>query len=101
MNHEGEVNSDLKGGMISASVSGTPSQELLAWMIDGFKRYNGEITVMDASEETIEQFYFENARLTGLSLRYKAENKPATVTKLTIVTPLLQINNAYFENLTL
>jgi len=101
INRSGEVNSDLKGGMIAASVSGVPSQELLAWMFDNFKRFNGEITVMDISEETIEQVYFDNARLTGLMLHYKAENQPNTVTRLSIVADKLQINNAYFENLTL
>ncbi len=99
MNRNGEVTTGLKGGLFTASIFGTPSPEILAWMFDHFKRFNGEITVMDTSEETIEQVYFEGARLTGLALHYKADSDPVTVTKLTMVVESLQIDNAYFENL--
>jgi len=99
MNRNGEVSTGLKGGQFTASIIGPPSQEILAWMFDHFKQFNGEITVLDPTEETIEQVYFEKARLTGLTLHYKAENEPTTVTKLSIVVDSLKIDNAYFENL--
>jgi len=99
MNRNGEVCTGLKGGMLTASVIGTPSQMLLAWMFDHTKKFNGEVTVMDSYDETIEQVFFEQARLTGLNLNYKAANEPNTVTTLTMVVDNLQIGNAYFENL--
>lgn len=99
INRAGEVCTGLKGGVITVAVQGLPSEELLAWMFDHAKEYNGEVTVMDESEETIEQVYFEQARLTDLTLQYKAENKPNMVTKLTIYAENFKINDAYFENL--
>jgi len=99
MNRNGEVCTGLKGGLFTATVTGTPSEALLAWMFDHTKKFNGEVTVMDLYEETIEQIYFEQARLTGLSLNYKAVNTPNTVTTLTMVVDSLQIGDAYFENL--
>jgi hypothetical protein len=99
MNRDGEVCTGLKGGRFTVSIIGVPSDELLAWMFDHVKKFNGEVTVMDTSEETLEQVYFEQARLTDLSLHYKAENSPNTVTTLKMVVESLRINNAYFENL--
>ena len=99
LKQNGEVCTGLKGGIFTVSIIGTPSMEILAWMFDHVKKFNGEITVMDPSEETIEQVYFEKARLTGLKLQYKAANAPPTVTVLTMVVDSLQIDNAYFENL--
>ncbi|MDR2148868.1 MAG: hypothetical protein LBE91_20705 [Tannerella sp.] len=100
-NLNGEVNTGVKGGMFTASVVGTPSRELLAWMFDHTKKFNGEVTVMDTYNETIEQVYFEEARLTGLKLHYKAENIPDTVTVLTMIVDSLQIGDAYFEKFNL
>ena len=99
MKQNGEVCTGLKGGVFTASIIGTPSMEILAWIFDHVKKFNGEITVMDPSEENIEQVYFEQARLTGLQLQYKAGNTPHTVTLLTMVVDSLQIDNAYFENI--
>ncbi|MDR3095068.1 MAG: hypothetical protein LBU62_10595 [Bacteroidales bacterium] len=99
MNRDGEVCSDLKGGLFEMSIIGEPSDELLAWMFDHAKKFNGEVTVTDTSEETLEQVYFEQARLTHLSIHYKADNTPNTVTELKMAVDNLRIGNAYFENL--
>ena len=99
MNRNGEVCTGLKGGLFTVSIIGTPSMELLAWMFDHVKKFNGEVTVMDPYEETIEQVYFEKARLTGLLLNYKSDQSPTTVTKLTMVVDSLQIDNAHFDKL--
>lgn len=99
MKRNGEINTGLKGGLFTASIIGGPSDELLAWMFDHTKKFNGEVTVMDSAEETLEQVYFEQARLTGLILHYRAADKPHTVTKLTMVVESLQIDKVLFERL--
>ena len=99
MNRNGEVCTGLKGGVVTVSIIGSPSMEILAWMFDHVKKFNGEVTAMDPYEETIEQVYFEKARLTGLLVDYKSSNTPTTVTKLTMVVESLQIDNANFDNL--
>jgi hypothetical protein len=99
IDRDGEVSSDLRGGLVTMSIIGEPSDELLAWMFDHVKKYNGEVTVMDASEETLEQVYFEDARLVYLFIHYRAEDKPNTVTELKMSANNMRIGNAYFENL--
>jgi hypothetical protein len=95
----GEICTGLKGGTLTLSIIGKPTVELLGWMFGHVKRYNGEVTVMDTEEETLEQVYFEEARCTDLTLSYKANGKPHTVTTLELLTERMQIGNAYFENL--
>lgn len=99
INRVGEVCSGLKGGLIDLEIAGSPSEDLLGWMFDHTKRYNGEVTLLDGKYETQEQLYFEEARCVDLTLHYSAEEKPDTVTRLKIAAKQLQIGNAYFENL--
>jgi len=95
----GEVFTGLKGGILNVSINGTPSMPVLAWMFDHVKKFNGEVTIMDPWKKTIENIRFEQARLTGLLLHYKAGDEPNTVTKLSMVVESMQIGNAYFEKL--
>jgi hypothetical protein len=99
IDRNGEVSSDLQGGLFTMFIIGEPSDELLAWMFDHAKKYNGEVTILDASEETLEQVYFEDARLVCLNVHYKAEDNPNTTTELKMAVDNIRIGNAYFENL--
>jgi len=99
ISREGEVCTSLKGGTISLSVIGKPSDDLLGWMFDHTKRYNGEVTILDNKYETLEQVCFEEARCVDLTLHYKAEEKPNTITRLQIVAKEIQIGNAFFEEI--
>jgi len=99
INREGEVCSGLKGGIFSVSIIGKPTEELLAWMFDHIKRYNGEITILDGKYGTLEQVYFEEARCVDLTIQYKPEDKPCTITKLKIAAGEVRIGNAYFERM--
>ncbi|MDR1222186.1 MAG: hypothetical protein LBL07_04820 [Tannerella sp.] len=101
VNRNGEVCSGLKGGLITLSIIGEPSDEILGWMFDHVKRFNGEVTVLDANEETLEQVYFEEARCMDLTLSYRADGKPHTVTVLKLLVEEMQIGNIYFEKLSL
>jgi hypothetical protein len=42
--------------MFTVSIIGMPSGELLAWMFDHVKKFNGEVTVMDISVGTLEYY---------------------------------------------
>jgi hypothetical protein len=99
INSDGEVSSDLRGGLFTMFMVGEPPDELLAWMFDHVKKYNGEVTIMDTSEETMEQVYFEDVRLIYLHIHYKAEDKPNTVTELKMGANNMRIGDAYFKNL--
>jgi len=99
INHVGEVCSALKGGRIELIISDLPTDELMAWVFDHAKRYNGEITIFDTDEETIEQVYFEKARCVDFKMYYKVEQKPHIQTKLILIAEKIQLGEACFENL--
>lgn len=98
-NHEGEVCSSLRGGLINLELSDLPTDNLMGWVFDHAKRYNGEITIFDTDQETIEQIYFEDARCIDFRLCYKADKKPHTSTNIILATSKLQIGDVHYENL--
>jgi hypothetical protein len=97
VNRDGEVNTGLKSEPFTVSIEGIPSDRLLAWMFDHHKKYDGELSVIDAHEETLEKTVFEQARLVDLQLVYRADRKPNTVTELKLIIESLQIGDACFE----
>ncbi len=98
-NSKGEICTGMFMGVIRIELSETPTDNLMGWVFDHFKHYNGEITIMDASEATtLEQVYFEDARCVDFTLRYKVGEKPVVVSVLTIAAKQMQIENVYFEN---
>lgn len=98
-NRAGEVVSGLNGGEISLTISDVPTNELMAWVFDHFKKYNGEITIMDTDETTLEQIYFENARCIDFKLRYDGLDRPHTKTHLILSVENMQIGNVLFDNI--
>lgn len=98
-NQHGEVCSDLYGGIIRLEVADLPTDKLMAWVFDHARKYNGEVTIFDTKEETIEQVYFENARCIDFKMHYKAGRKPYSITKLVLHVNKIQIGNIHYENL--
>lgn len=101
INHIGEPNSGIKGGLIYLTISTLPTDEIMAWVFDHAKKYSGEITILDTDGETLEQVYFENARCVDFNMQYKATEKPCTSSKLILVVDKMQLGNIHFENLKL
>ena len=97
-NRSGEVASGLKGGEINLTVSDPPTDELMAWVFDHFKKYNGEITIMDTDETTLEQIYFENARCVDFKMRYEALERPHTKTYMKLSVENMKIGDVLFDN---
>ncbi len=94
----GEANSRIKGGMIRLSLSDLPTDELMFWVFDHAKYYNGEISIIDVDGETLEQVYFEEARCVGFNLHYGADTKYSAETRMTLIAQRIQIGEAHFEN---
>lgn len=97
-NRIGEVSSGVKGGVINLSISDIPTRELMAWVFDHFKKYNGEITIIDTDETTLEQIYFENARCVDFKMRYEGLERPHTKTYLKLSVENMQIGDVLFDN---
>lgn len=97
-NRVGEVSSGVKGGVINLSIADMPTRELMAWVFDHFKKYNGEITIMDTDETTLEQLYFENARCVDFKMRYEGLERPHTKTYLKLSVENMRIGDVLFDN---
>lgn len=98
-NRNGEISTDMSMGVINLELAEVPTDSLMGWVFDHFKKYNGEITILDAGEATtLEQVYFEEARCVDFTLCYKPGEKPVVRTILTIAAEKMQIGNVYFEN---
>lgn len=99
INAEGEVCSSIRGGLIHLELSDLPTDDLMGWVFDHAKRYNGEISLFDTDQETIEQVYFEDARCVDFKLCYQVAQKPYTLTKLILLAGKLQIGDVHYENI--
>jgi hypothetical protein len=71
VNKRGEVCGDVLSGNIRVALPVLPTDELLSWALDSYKKLNGEITINDAFEESLERIYFEEGRCVGFRLHYE------------------------------
>ncbi|MDR3338877.1 MAG: hypothetical protein LBT25_02070 [Candidatus Symbiothrix sp.] len=94
----GEVRSSVRAGNIYLSLSDLPTDELMAWIFDHAKYYNGEVTFIDTAGETIEQLYFDEARCVDFNLHYGADTQFCAETRLTLLAQKMRIGDACFEN---
>lgn len=81
----GEVNSDVMAGNILVALPILPNDNIMSWVFDVSKKYNGEITIHDAFQESLEKIYFEEGRPVGFRFHYE----PGTTTNIVL---LLSIN---------
>ena len=98
-NMVGEVSSGIKGGEMNITISDAPTDELMAWVFDHFKKYNGEVTIMDLDGTTLEKVYFENARCVDFKMRYDGIERPHTKTSLKLLVENMRIGDVVFENM--
>jgi len=94
----GEPKSKMKGGTVYLTLSDLPNDELMAWIFDHAKFYNGEITMMDYDGETLNQIYFEEGRCVNFDLHYGSDTLFKPETRLTLNVQRLQSGNVNFEN---
>lgn len=97
-NRAGEVASGVKGGEINLTISDLPTDELMAWVFDHFKKYNGEVTIIDTDGTTLEQIYFENARCVGFKMCYEGLERPHNKTYLKLSVEHIKIGDVLFDN---
>lgn len=95
---EGEVLSDVAGGNIRVALPVFPNDDLLAWVFDHGKKYNGEIVITDANEEVIEKVYFEQARCVEFRLHYEPSETNNIILLMTINVQKMNLGTIEYEN---
>lgn len=98
MNHRGEVNSDVQAGDINVALPILPNDDIMSWVFDPAKKYNGEITFNDAFQESLERVYFEEGRPVSFRLHYEPGETTHVVLLLTINAQRLIIGNTEYKN---
>ncbi len=97
INNVGEPCSEIMGGEIKLSLVNMPADTLMTWMFDHIKRFNGEISIIDAGSSTLEQTYFTNAKCMSIHMHYKLDRAIQTIIELVIWSDCIRIGNTYFE----
>lgn len=96
---EGQVRTEVLAGNIRVALPMLPTDELMAWVFDSSKKYNGEISINDAYEESLEKIYFEEGRCVGFRMHYEpAGSGQDVVLLLTINAQRMIIGDVEYKN---
>lgn len=96
---EGKVRTEVLAGNIRVALSMLPTAELLSWAFDRSKKYNGEITIHDAHEESLDKIYFEEGRLVGFRMHYEPnEDKENVILLLSINAQRMIVGDVEYIN---
>lgn len=96
---EGDVRTSAQISNIQVALPMLPSNELLTWVLDKSKKYNGEITIHDSQEESLDKIYFEEARCVGFRLHYQPSDTGSSVMiLLTINAQRVIVNDVEYIN---
>ena len=94
----GEIKGGIVGGNITVALPILPSDELMTWVFDVSKKYNGEITIHDAFSESLEKIYFEGGRPINFRLHYEPSDTNPVAIVLNISVQRLIIGKSEYIN---
>lgn len=94
----GEVNSDVMAGNILVALPILPNDNIMSWVFDTSKKYNGEITIHDAFQESLEKIYFEEGRPVGFRFHYEPDTTTHIVLLLSINAQRIIIGDSEYKN---
>lgn len=94
----GEVTSQVKGGVITVQLSSLSTNSLFGWFINTRQKANGEILVNGNDKRHKCLLRFEDARCTGFRMQCNSTEK-TPVLMLTISSPKMRMGNTEFDNL--
>lgn len=100
MNMNGNIDSRVYGGIITATISDIPDEQMNWWIVDSFHRHDGEFRFFERGKEINEGaqqiILFQNAHCS----RYKKiiDPKAGVLTTLTIHPRKVRVGNEEFEN---
>lgn len=95
---KGRANSAVTGGNIMVVLPMLPNDKIMSWVLDEHKRYNGEVTINNAFNESLEKVYFEEARPVGFRIHYEPGDGDSVMLLLTINAQRMIIGDAEYIN---
>lgn len=97
-NEKGQVDDGIMAGHIRVVLPMLPNSNILTWVLDSQKKYNGEVTIHDAHQESLERIYFEEARPVNFRFHYEPGDTTNVALCLTINAQRLIIGEAEYIN---
>ncbi|NDV78487.1 type VI secretion system tube protein TssD [Dysgonomonas sp. 511] len=98
VDRKGQVNSDIAGGNIQVALPILPNDDIMSWVFDAERKYNGEVTINDAFSESLEKVYFEEGRPVSFRFHYEPGDTTNVMLLLTINAQKLIIGATEYEN---
>jgi hypothetical protein len=98
MDNKGRASSAVNGGNIRVALPMLPNDNIMSWVFDTDKKYNGEITINDVFGESLEKVYFEEARPVKFRLHYEPGDSINIMLLLTINAQRMIIGDAEYVN---
>ncbi|MDR1501099.1 MAG: hypothetical protein LBT43_01415 [Prevotella sp.] len=95
---DGQVYGDVMAGNIIVALPMLPNDNIMNWVLDASKKYNGEITINDAFCESLERIYFEEGRPVGFRLHYEPGDTTNVILILTINAQKIVIGENEYVN---
>lgn len=96
--NNGKVNSAVRSGNILVALPMLPNDNIMSWVFDSTKKYDGEITINDAFSESLEKVYFEEGRPVGFRFHYEPGDISNLMLLLTINAQRMIIGESEYKN---
>lgn len=94
----GKVRGNVCAGNILVALPMLPNDNIMAWVFDVSRKYNGEITINEAYSESLDKIYFEEARPVNFRLHYEPGDSANLVLFLTINAQRIIIGETEYTN---
>lgn len=94
----GQVDDGITAGNITVALPMLPNGNILNWVFDSQKKYNGEITINDSYSESLERVYFEVGRPINFRMHYEPGETTNILLILTINAQRLIIGQDEYIN---
>lgn len=98
INENGQITSDIRSGNITVALPMLPNENIMGWLFDTQRKYNGEITINNGHDESLEKIYFEEGRPVNFRFHYEPGDTTNILLVLTINAQRLIIGEAEYIN---
>lgn len=98
VNVDGKAQTEVRGGLINATIPGIPPMDIIQWMLDSRKYNDGAVVICDSDDVPLEKIKFTDAACVGMEINYVQKGKGYTGTKLTIQARKISVGNTDINN---
>lgn len=98
VNSDGKAQTEVRGGSITVTIPGIPSDEIIQWAIDSRKYHDGMIVICDDNDMPLEKIRFTDAACIGMDIGYSHKGKGYIATNLVLQTRALSVGDTELNN---